>query len=166
MEPNSIYYAIAAVLAIIGLVGIVMPAIPGLPLVFCGMLLAAWADGFARIGVATLVVLAVLTLLSLVVDFWAAALGAKRVGASRMALIGAVVGTLAGIFFGPIGLFAGPFLGALLGELLHGRGLDAPRVGKATRVGLGTWLGIVFGVALKLMLAFAMVGLFAWSWLH
>ena len=166
MEPNTIYYAIAALLAIIGLVGIVMPAIPGLPLVFCGMLLAAWADGFTRIGVATLVVLAVLTLLSLVVDFWAAALGAKRVGASRMALIGAVVGTLAGIFFGPIGLFAGPFLGALLGELLHGRALDVPRVGKATRVGLGTWLGIVFGVALKLMLAFAMVGLFAWSWLH
>jgi hypothetical protein len=33
-------------------------------------------------------------------------------------------------------------------------------------VGVGTWLGMVFGVALKLTLAFAMIGLFAWSWFH
>ena len=166
MDPNTIYYAIAAVLALIGLVGIVLPAIPGLPLVFCGLLRAAWADGFTHIGVATLVVLAILTVLSLLVDFWAAAMGAKRVGASRLAIAGAIVGTVAGLFLGPIGLFAGPFLGALLGELLHGRALDGARLGQATRVGFGTWLGIVLGVALKLMLAFAMIGLFAWSWYH
>jgi uncharacterized protein len=166
MDPSTIYYAIAAVLALVGLAGIVLPAIPGLPLVFCGMLLAAWADGFARIGVVTLVVLGMLTLLSLAVDFWAAALGAKRVGASRTAIAGALIGTFAGLFFGPIGLFVGPFVGAVIGELLHGRGLDGRRIGQATRVGIGTWLGIVFGVALKLMLAFAMIGLFAWSWWH
>ena len=164
MEPNTIYYAIAAVLALIGLVGIVLPAIPGLPLVFCGMLLAAWADGFTHIGVATLVVLAILTVLSLLVDFWAAAMGAKRVGASRLAIAGAIVGTVAGLFLGPVGLFAGPFLGALLGELLHGRSIAPSGIGQATRVGIGTWLGLVFGIALKLMLAFAMIGLFAWSW--
>jgi uncharacterized protein YqgC (DUF456 family) len=166
MDPSTIYYTIAAILAIVGLAGIVLPAIPGLPLVFAGMLLAAWADGFTRIGVATLVVLGVLTLLSMAVDFWAAALGAKRVGASRLAIIGAVLGTFAGIFLGPIGFFAGPFVGALAGELLHGRGVDRSRLGQATRVGFGTWLGMVFGVALKLMLAFAMIGLFAWSWFH
>ena len=166
MDANTIYYVIAAILALVGLAGIVLPAIPGLPLVFCGMLVAAWADGFTRIGIATLVVLAVLTVLSMAVDFWAAALGAKRVGASRSAIIGALLGTFAGIFFGPVGLFAGPFLGAVLGELLHGRRLDGARIGQATRVGIGTWLGIVFGVALKLMLAFAMIGLFAWSWWH
>ena len=81
-----------------------------------------------------------------------------------MAIAGAVLGTFAGLFLGPIGLFAGPFVGALAGELVHGRALDGPRLGQATRVGLGTWLGMVFGVALKLMLAFAMIGLFAWSW--
>ena len=162
----TVWYVIAGILVLVGLTGVVLPALPGLPLVFLGMLLAAWAGGFAKIGVGTLVALGVLTLLSMAVDFWAAAMGAKRVGASRLALGGALLGTFAGIFFGPVGLFVGPFVGALGGELLHGRRLDQQGIGQATKVGLGTWLGIVFGVALKLMLALAMLGLFAWSWWH
>lgn len=160
----TILFILAAILVLAGLAGIVLPAIPGLPLVFAGMVLAAWADGFTRIGVGMLVALGVLTLLSVAVDFWAAALGAKRVGASRPALVGAVLGTFAGLFFGPVGLFVGPFAGAVTGELMHGRRLDPEGVGQATRVGFGTWLGIVFGIALKLMLALAMLGLFAWAW--
>jgi uncharacterized protein YqgC (DUF456 family) len=73
------YYLIAAALVVIGLIGTVLPALPGLPLVFAGMLLAAWAGGFEQIGVATVVVLGLLTLASLAIDFWATALGAKRV---------------------------------------------------------------------------------------
>ncbi|MFC7300960.1 DUF456 domain-containing protein [Cognatiluteimonas weifangensis] len=162
----SLLYVLAAILIVVGLAGVVLPALPGLPLAFLGMLLAAWAGGFEQIGAATLVALGVLTLLSLAVDVWAAALGARRVGASRLALAGAVLGTLAGIFFGPLGLFVGPFLGALTGELLHGRRLGPRGLGQASRVGFGTWLGIVFGIALKLMLALAMLGLFAWAWWH
>ena len=166
MQPTTAYYVIAGGLIVLGLAGVVLPALPGLPLVFIGMLLAAWAGGFAKIGVATLVVLGILTLLSMAVDFWAAALGAKRVGASRLALVGALLGTFAGLFLGPVGLFLGPFVGALAGELAHGRRLDRTGLGQATRVGIGTWMGMVLGIALKLMLAFAMLGLFAWSWLH
>ena len=160
MDLQYVYYAIAAVLVLIGLAGTILPALPGLPLVFAGMLLGAWAGGFEHIGIPVVVVLAVLTLFSLVVDFWATALGARRVGASRMAVAGAIIGTFVGIFIGFIGLFAGPFIGALAGELLHGR-----RIGRATRVGLGTWLGIVFGTALKLALAFTMIGLFVLAWI-
>jgi uncharacterized protein len=166
MQPQSLYYLIAALLVIVGLIGTVLPALPGLPLVFGGMLLAAWAGGFEQISVFTVVVLGVLTVLSLAIDFAATALGAKRVGASRMALAGAVLGTFAGIFFGPVGLFAGPFVGALAGELLHGRKLDQRGFGQATKVGFGTWMGIVFGVVLKLTLAFAMIGLFALAWFY
>lgn len=160
----TILYIIAAILVLVGLAGIVLPALPGIPLIFAGMLLAAWTDGFDKVGPGLLVALGVLTLLSVAVDFWAAAVGAKRVGASRLAIVGAVVGTFAGLFFGPLGLFVGPFAGAVVGELLHGRRLDAGGMGLATKVGFGTWLGIVFGIALKLMLAFAMLGLFAWGW--
>ncbi|MBB1472282.1 MULTISPECIES: DUF456 domain-containing protein [unclassified Luteimonas] len=159
MDAQSLYYVLAAILVVAGIIGTIMPALPGLPLVFAGMLLAAWAGGFEQIGVATLAVLGVLTVLSIVIDFWATALGAKRVGASGKAVAGAILGTFAGLFFGPVGLFAGPFVGALAGELMHGRD-----VGQATRVGFGTWLGIVFGVVLKLALAFAMLGLFAFAW--
>ena len=159
MDLQTLYYAIAVILVLVGIAGTILPALPGLPLVFAGMLLGAWAGDFNHIGVPTLIVLGVLTTLSLVVDFWATALGAKRVGASRKAVAGAVIGTFVGIFFGPIGLFAGPFIGALAGELLHGRD-----VGQATRVGFGTWLGVVFGTVLKLALAFTMVGLFVLAW--
>jgi uncharacterized protein YqgC (DUF456 family) len=151
---------VAAVLVLVGLAGVLLPALPGLPLVFAGLLLAAWAGGFEQIHVATVVVLGLLTLLSFAVDFWATAHGARRVGASRKALVGAVLGTFAGLFvFPPFGLFAGPFVGALLGELLHGRELR-----QAAKVGFGTWLGIVLAVVLKLGLAFAMIGLFAFDW--
>ncbi len=166
MQAESIYYLLAAGLVLIGVIGTILPILPGLPVVFGGMLLAAWAGNFEQISMATIVVLGILTLLSLAIDFLATALGAKRVGASRKALIGAVLGTFAGIFFGPVGLFVGPFIGALAGELLHGRGLDQLRLGQATKVGFGTWLGIVFGVVLKLTLAFAMIGLFALAWFY
>src|SRR5687768_12128129 len=123
------------------------------------MLLAGWAGDFQQIGWGVLVVLGLLTLVSVGVDVFATVIGAKRVGASRKALLGAVLGTFAGLFFGPVGLFAGPFVGALLGELWHSREL-----GQAAKVGLGTWLGIVVGVVLKLGLAFAMLGLFLFAW--
>lgn len=164
MNPTSLYYLIAVILVVIGLIGTVLPTLPGLPLVFAGMLLAAWAGGFEQVGILMLVVLGILTLVSLAVDFWATALGAKRVGASRKAIIGAVLGTFAGLFFGPLGLLFGPFVGALAGELLHRRRLGGSDLGDAAKIGFGTWLGILFGVALKLGLAFAMLGLFALAW--
>ena len=164
MDPHAAWYVIAAAMVLLGLIGIVLPALPGVPLIFAGMLLAAAADGFERVQWWWIVILGVLTLLSVVIDFWATAIGAKRVGASRKALLGAVLGTFAGLFFGPIGLFVGPFAGAALGELWHGRSVDSKSVGQAAKVGFGTWLGIALGVALKIALACTMLGLFAWAW--
>ena len=159
MELQTLYYVLSVILILVGIAGVILPALPGLPLMFAGMLLAAWAGDFQRIEGWWFIPLAILMLVSIAVDFFATMLGAKRVGASRKALLGAVVGTFAGLFFGPVGLFAGPFVGALLGELWHSREL-----GKAAKVGLGTWLGILLGTVLKLGLAFAMLGLFAFAW--
>ncbi len=164
MDPKTLWYLIAAAMIVAGLVGAVLPALPGLPLVFGGMLVAAWTDGFDHVPVWVLVLLGLLTLCSMAVDFWATAHGARRVGASRKAVVGAMLGTLVGLFFGPVGLLLGPFAGALAGELLHRRSLDKEHLGDAARIGLGTWVGILFGVALKLGLAFAMLGLFALAW--
>ena len=156
---QTLWYVLAAVLVAVGLAGILLPALPGLPVVFAGLALAAWAGGFQEVSGWTVAVLGLLTVLSIGVDFLATALGAKRVGASRLALGGAIIGTFAGLFFGPVGLFVGPFAGALVGELIHGR-----KVGHAARVGFGTWVGILIGTVLKIGLAFAMLGLFAFAW--
>ena len=159
MDTQALYYALAGALVIVGLLGVVLPALPGLPLMFAGMWLAAWAGGYAEVGVGTVIMLAVLTLFSVGVDVVAALLGAKRVGASRLALLGAAIGTVVGLFMGFVCILIGPFAGALVGEWIHGRRLDL-----AAKVGVGTWLGIVFAAVLKLALAFAMLGIFVFAW--
>lgn len=158
LNPEILWYVLATLMIAAGFVGAILPALPGVPLVFCGMLLAAWADGFAHVGTFTLIVLGVLAVLSIVVDFIAGVLGAKRVGASRRAIIGAAVGTLVGIFFGIPGLLLGPFVGAVLGELSAGGGLH-----KATGVGVGAWIGFLVGTVFKLGICFAMLGIFAFA---
>ena len=161
---QHLYFAGAAILILIGLAGTLLPALPGLPLVFIGLLLAAWADHFERVGAVVLIVLGALTVISLVVDYWASAKGAARTGASRLAVIGAALGTLATFVLGPIGLFGGPFVGAAVGEILHRRSLAGKDLGDATKVGLGATLGVIFGIVLKLGIAFLMLGLFAIAW--
>ena len=138
-----------------GIAGTVLPALPGPTLVFAGLVLAAWAEGFAEVGAATLAALGVLTALTFAVDFAASAFGARRVGASRRAVVGAALGMLVGLFFGLPGLVLGPFLGAVLGEWTVHRQLE-----RAARAGVGAWLGVALGAAAKLGIVFAMLGLF------
>lgn len=159
MDTSFIFYLIAGLLVAVGVAGVILPALPGLPLVFAGLLLAAWTNDFQRVGWLVLTVLGLLTVLSIIVDVVSSALGAKGVGASRKAMIGAVIGSLAGLVFMPWGLLLGPFVGALAGEYLHSR-----QLGLAAKVGVATWLGILIGTALKLGLAVAMLGLFALAW--
>jgi uncharacterized protein YqgC (DUF456 family) len=162
MDSTSIYYLVAGVLIVVGLLGTILPVLPGLPVMFAGMLLAAWAGDFQHIGAGTLAALGLLVLLSIAVDLASSVMGAQRSGASRKGLWGAGIGGFAGIFFGIPGLVAGPFLGASLGEMAHGRAWR-----DASKIGLGTWLGILVGAVLKLMLALAMLVLFAlsiWAW--
>jgi uncharacterized protein YqgC (DUF456 family) len=76
------------------------------------------------------------------------------VGASRLAIAGAALGTLAGVFFGLIGLVFLPLVGAAVGEFLAQRDLA-----RAGRVGVATWIGLLLGTAVKVAIAFTLVGL-------
>lgn len=156
---NEFLFFAGLLLALVGIAGSILPALPGTPLVLAGLFFAAWADGFQQVGWPTLLLLTFLTLTAYGIDLLATMLGAKRAGASRWGLIGAMIGTVVGIFFGLPGLLAGPFLGAVAGEYLA-RG-DLRRAGN---VGLGTWLGLVVGTAAKIALAFTMLGVFALGW--
>ncbi len=164
MDTSTFLYGLAIVLVLVGLAGIILPALPGLPLVFAGLLLAAWVDGFAHVHWGWLILLGTLTLIASVVDFVAGAFGAQRVGASKWAVWGATIGTLVGLLLGPWGLLIGPFAGAVGGELLYRRRLSGNDAGEAVKIGFATWLGLLFGVLLKLALAFAMIALFALLW--
>jgi uncharacterized protein len=148
-------WVLAAVLVVIGFAGILLPALPGTILIFAGLLLAAWADGFTRVGVATLALIGVIAAASYGVDFVAAALGVKRMGASPRAMAGAALGTLLGLLFGLPGLILGPFAGAVLGELTAQ--WDLVRAGRA---GIAAWIGFAIGAVVKVALAFSMLAIF------
>ena len=127
----------------------------GTILIVAGLSLAAWADGFTRVSVWTLVLIASSARVSYGVDFVAAAFGAKKMGASPRAVVGAGLGTLLGLFFGLPGLIFGPLVGAMLGELSAHR--DFKRAGKA---GMAAWIGFAIGTAVKIAMAMSMIAIF------
>ena len=143
------------ILVAVGLLGVVLPALPGTVLIFAGLLLAAWAENFTRVGFGTLALIGAIGAASYGVDFAAAALGTRRLGASRRAMIGAGLGTIAGLFFGLPGIILGPFVGAVLGELSAHR--DLARAGRA---GVAAWIGFAIGTAVKVGIAFLMIAIF------
>lgn len=148
-------WALAVVLIVVGVVGTVLPVLPGAILVFAGVVLAASIDDFVRISGWILAVLGVLTVIAWVTDYVAAAAGAKKAGASKHAIIGAAIGTVAGVFSGLVGLIFMPLVGAAIGEYLAQK--DALRAGK---VGIATWLGMLAGTVVKVAIVFLMVGIF------
>jgi len=152
---TALLWILAVLLVGVGVLGLLLPGLPGAPLLFGGLLIAAWLEDFAYVGPWTLTLLAVMAALTYVIDFFAGALGAKGFGATKYAMIGAFVGAVVGIFFGLPGILLGPFIGAVLGELLADRSLQ-----EASAAGLGATIGLALGVAAKMALAFSMIGIF------
>jgi hypothetical protein len=148
-------WTLCVLLIVLGLAGTVLPALPGPALVLAGIALGAWIDDFTRVGGWTLALVAGLAALAWVLDTVAGLLGARRVGASRQALIGAAIGTVAGLFMGLVGVLFMPFVGAVAGEMMARRDQM-----QALHVGVGTWVGIMLGLIAKVVLSLMMVGLF------
>ena len=109
-----------------GLAGIVLPIIPSIPLIWGGVLIYAVCDRFESISWVLILIFGVLTILSVILDYFGGVIGAKKYGATRWGLIGSVIGGIAGFFMGGIvGLIFGPFFGAVLFELIFGKDLTS-----------------------------------------
>ena len=153
-------WVLAGAMVLVAIIGMVLPLLPGTPLLFGGLWLAAFLDGYQKVGVSVVVVLAVLAVLAWVVDYVAAVLGVKRVGASGLAMAGAAAGALVGILGGIVGLIVGPIVGAMAGEMLARR-----NAGQATRVGIAAGLSFIAAVAFKLGIAAGMLAVFMFAYL-
>jgi uncharacterized protein YqgC (DUF456 family) len=152
---NTALWIVAVLMILVGIAGTVLPALPGVALVFAGIALAAWIDGFTVISGWTVGLLAVLTVIGVAVDYVAQLLSAQRAGATTLGIAGAAVGTVVGVFTGLVGLLFMPLIGAAIGEFIAHR--DMMRAG---RVGAATWVGLLVGAVLKLAIVFTMAGIF------
>lgn len=150
---------VAVLLIVVGIAGTVLPMLPGVPLVFAGLLLAAWHGGFDQVGIVTMVIIGAIAAMAWAVDFFASVITAKKAGASKYALWGAAIGALVGIAGGVAGLIIGPAIGAIIGELITHKDTT-----KATTVGIAAGLGFVLALAIKIVLVLTMLAVFAYAY--
>lgn len=154
MDWTILWWVLAVLVVLAGLAGTIVPALPGIPLIFVGLFIIAWVQDFIVVGWTAVGILAALTAIGWLVDLLAGAVGARYLGASKRSFWGAMIGAIVGMFFGLPGIILGPFIGAVLGELSGGRDVI-----HSSRVGVGTWLGMVVATAVKLAIAFLMIGI-------
>lgn len=155
MDAAMLGWVAVVLLIVVGVAGSVLPALPGTALVLAGIVLGAWLDDFTRVKWWVVTIIAVLAVIAWVTDYFATVLGAKKAGASKLAIIGAALGTIAGIFMGLVGVLFMPFVGAVIGEYIAQKNTR-----QAAKVGLATWLGLIVGTIVKLVLVFMMIGIF------
>lgn len=148
MTGQWVAFLIAVVVMLVGVVGTFIPALPGLPVVFLAMLGYGVLEGFREITPGFLVVALLVVAATQVAEHYARAWGARRFGAGRAGAWGAVIGSIVGLFFMPLGLLLGPFLGAALFELFAGRS-----GGEAVRAGFGGLVGVLGSVVVNVVVA-------------
>jgi hypothetical protein len=148
--------ALALVVMCLGAAGSILPGLPSTPLVLAAAIGHKLYFGATGPDWWVMGVLAALTGLSLVMDYVASVYGAKRLGATWRGALGAVVGGLIGLFFSLPGILLGPFLGAVLFEMVGGRDWR-----ESSRAGLGAVIGLLAGAVGKLACCVVMMLLFS-----
>lgn len=136
---------------LIAIAGIFLPVLPGIPIAAAGTLLAAWLGKFQIIKPIHLGIVIGLTILSIILDYFAGVIGAKHFGAQKAGVIGSIVGSIVGlIFFPPFGFLIGALVGAILAELLTDREPE-----EALKAGFGVLIGTLGGILAQLFIIIA-----------
>ena len=138
-----------SILVLIGFFGSILPIIPGPPISWAGLLLLKWTTYISDHNPAyqnTLWILLFFVILVTILDYVVPIMGTKKYGGSKRGVWGATIGVVVGLFFGPLGIILGPFLGAYLGEISTGK-----KDSDALRAAWGSFVGFLLGVGLKLM---------------
>ena len=136
---------LGAICLLVGILGCVLPVLPGVPLAYCGLLLLHATDK-VQFSWQFLVIWAVVTIVVQVLDSVVPIWGTKKFGGSKMGVWGSTLGLLVGLFFGPWGIVLGPFLGAVVFELIDGK---TTRL--ALKAGWGPFVGLMPGPLLTLL---------------
>jgi uncharacterized protein YqgC (DUF456 family) len=139
---------LSIILLVGGIAGCILPILPGVPLAYAGVLLMHWTDK-VHFSTTQLVVWLVIVIVLQILDYSSPILGSKYGGGTSHGNRGCMAGTILGLFFMPWGIILGPFLGAVVGEMLGGS--DLPH---AVRAGVGSLIGFMLGTLLKIFVCF------------
>lgn len=154
-----ILFAISIIIMLTGMAGIIVPIIPSIPLIWLGSFIYAIFTHFEKITWVVLLIFALLTIFSIVLENIGNVYGAKRFGATKWGIIGSIVGTGVGFYAGgPIGLILGPVIGTIVFEFIGGKGYKG-----ALKSGLGNFVGFLGGSILKFVVGLAMIIVFIWK---
>ena len=145
---DTLLSVLAVLFGVVGCVGCIVPVLPGVALAYAGYLCLYFCS-YSEISVAWLVVFGVLTLIVSVLDYLLPSYMTKKFGGSKAGERGAMAGVLGGFLFGPIGIIVGPFVGAVLGELIF----DNSDKQRALRSGFGSFLSFFVGTGIKIALS-------------
>lgn len=154
-----ILFAISIIIMLAGMAGIIVPIIPSIPLIWLGSFIYAIFTHFEKITWVVLLIFALLTIFSIVLENIGNVYGAKRFGATKWGIIGSIVGTGVGFYTGgPVGLILGPVIGTIIFEFIGGKGYKG-----AFKSGLGNFVGFLGGSILKFIVGLAMIIVFIWK---
>ncbi len=154
MDIDILWIILGAILLILGIIGSFAPVLPGPPLSYAALLMLMLTDK-APFTTRFLVIWAIVAMVIIVLDYVIPAIGTKKFGGTKYGQWGSIAGVVIGIFLGPPGIIAGPFLGAILGELIGGKDMNF-----AIKSGIGSFLGFLAGTFIKLVYALVMVYFF------
>ncbi|MBQ9206159.1 MAG: DUF456 domain-containing protein [Treponema sp.] len=158
IDPTIFFAVLAGLLLLIGLIGTVLPVLPGPPIAWAG-LLAAHFSAYSGLEVWILVVTGIVAALVTVMDNVFPSLMTKKAGGSKAATWGCTIGLIVSFFLGPIFILIAPFVGALIGELLH----DSSDTKKALKAAFGAFTGFLLGTGIKIITVMCFIWIFIWS---
>jgi uncharacterized protein len=153
METIDVILLVTSGLLILsGIVGSVLPALPGPPIAYAGLLITHFFTPVS-FSILSLVIYGIFTIIIVAVDYWIPAYWVKKTGGTKWGSYGSIIGMLVGIlFFPPLGMLIGTFLGAVIGELMAGKDNDA-----ALKSGIATFFGFLAGAFLKVVFCLVML---------
>ncbi len=142
-------------LMLVGIMGSFLPALPGIPISWVGILVLYFCPGIATNYWLLGITLAIAVLIG-VLDYIIPAKGTQYFGGSKYGIWGTNIGLVVGLFFPPFGFLIGPFLGALIGELIY-KSNDGKRAFKAAA---GSLIGFLAGTFMKVLVSLLFFALF------
>lgn len=154
-----VLFSISLIIMLVGMAGIIVPIIPSIPLIWLGAFIYAIFTHFEKVTWLILVIFALLTIFSIVLENLGNVYGAKKFGATKWGIIGSIAGTGVGFYIGgPIGLILGPIAGTIIFELIGGKDYK-----RALKSGLGNFVGFLGGSVIKIVFGLTMIGIFIWK---